>query len=141
MPPPPCCGIHDLNEPAVPPPGDDEMQQSTRLADDGNSRKDGLGRGRDVISRQQDLLGDQARIIGEIFEGVDGCSVHVGLAGFAQPTVARMDAEPVEKAFECGRTAVHGRGLDDFWCKKARSMALPRRHVNSRWRPWPGPAA
>ena len=62
----------------------------------GDRRQDGRGRRDDVVDGDDGLLGDEPDIVGEILVGVERRAVDVGLAGFAQPTVAGAQAEALE---------------------------------------------
>jgi len=60
-----------------------------------------------MIDRDQDLLRIQTQLDGNFLDRVQGRSVYLGLAGFAEPAVADRRSESVQQRFQRCRTAVH----------------------------------
>ena len=112
-------GVHHLDESAVTPPRDHEVCQAVRAPDDDDRRERRCFRNTEVLPGNQDLFCVQTQSTRRVLDGVDRCAVDVGLARFAQPSVAGVYAISREEAAQGGRTAVHRGGLDHFREKQA----------------------
>ena len=79
------------------PPDDDKVGDAVRQNDhsDGGQRAGFLQQ--HVIGGQHDLLGLEPKLVGDVFQRVDGRAVDVGLASFAQAAVMDVDAESVQQ--------------------------------------------
>jgi hypothetical protein len=89
------------------PPQHHEVRSPGRIADDNDGWKDVSFFEQEMVDRDQDLPRIQAELDGDFLDRVEGRSVYIRLAGFAEPTVADWRSESVQQGFERRRTAVH----------------------------------
>ena len=113
------------------------MGEAVRLADD-DDRRQGPGLGQEqVVHRHHHLLSLKAELHGDLFHGIDGGPVHIGLASLAEAAIAHGDAEALEEAFERRRPAIHGGGLDDLGHDEAAAPGRVRGHRSAlTYRSW-----
>ena len=125
--------VHDLRHARDDAPDDGEMRAPVGQTEYGDRGKGARFLEQNRILRKEHLLERNAEPGGELLQGLDDRSIHLRLAGFAQPPVAQGDAVALEIALERGGPAVHPRGLDDL-----RNQETPRCHcgrmlIHSVW--------
>jgi hypothetical protein len=76
---------------------------------DNHERRQGSGFGQQqMVYRQHDLLSLKAELYGDLLHRVNGCPVHVRLAGLAETAIAYRDAKALQEALERRWSAIHG---------------------------------
>ena len=85
--------VHHLDPGAPLPPNYDKMGHPIGQADHGNGRqRPGFGQ-KHMINWNHNLLCRQAKLIGDLFQGINGGPIDIGLASFAQAAIADRDTK------------------------------------------------
>src|SRR5580658_7081212 len=111
---PPDRWVHCLNQWSMLPPHEHKMRHPCRQFNDCDCRQ-GLGLLEQKIVRgNHDLLRLESKLHGDLLHRVDRGSIHIGLAGFTQSSIAHRNPESFEQALQSCRSAIRGGGLDNF---------------------------
>ena len=115
----PDCGVHKLQPATQLTPDHHEMRAAAGMAnDDQRGQRSCVGL-EQMLRGQHHLLRVDTELIGDCLDRVDRRTIDVGLAGFAQPSIADRNAESFQQAFQRCGSAVHRRDLDDLGHKKS----------------------
>ncbi len=99
--------IHHLDEAAVLAPNNEKVRHPVRQAHHDQRRQRVRLAQQEMVGRDHDLLGVEAKLDRDLLDDINRGAVHLGLARLAQAAEARRDAVALQQRLEGRRAAIH----------------------------------